>query len=113
MSTSELKVIAKQYDIELHKNRKIKKGFLINRIKSKVSNYRDICCWDRITCSCFAAGVDCHSGSGRKNFQCGCIKYHKKCANEFGRYQFKEPIYSKKIITEWNEYYKEDKSFKL
>lgn len=106
MSTSELKIIAKQYEIPLHSNRKIKKGFLINRIKSKIpNNCINDCCWDKLSCSCIAAEIDCHSGSDRRNFQCGCIKYNKKCHNKFGQYQYKEPIYSKQIINEWNKYY--------
>ena len=109
MTISELKIIAKKYEIPLHQNRKIKKGFLLNRIKSKLSSLSisssSSCCWDKISCSCIAAEINCHSGTEQSNFQCGCIKYHKQCKNSFGRYQFKEPIYSKEIINEWNDYY--------
>ena len=105
MSISELKIVAKKYDIEIFENRKIKKGFLINRIKSKVSNYRNVCCWDDISCSCVAAGIDCHSGNEHGNFQCGCVKYHKKCHNKYGRYIYKTPHYDKQIINEWDKCY--------
>eukprot|EP01084_Bolivina_argentea_P230345 388561_1 len=105
MSTNELKIIARQYGIKVYENRKVKKGFLINQLKSKVLNYRDICCWDRISCTCVAAQIDCHSGTQEKHFQCGCVKYHKKCKNEYGRYVYKQPYYCKGLIDEWNEFY--------
>eukprot|EP00484_Ammonia_sp_Unknown_P027303 CAMPEP_0197024696 /NCGR_PEP_ID=MMETSP1384-20130603/5197_1 /TAXON_ID=29189 /ORGANISM="Ammonia sp." /LENGTH=473 /DNA_ID=CAMNT_0042453121 /DNA_START=118 /DNA_END=1539 /DNA_ORIENTATION=+ len=108
MSTAELKVVAKQYGIEVEPKRKVKRGFLINRLKSQVSNYRDVCCWDKISCSCFAAGIDCHSGTEQRHFQCGCVAFHTKCANQNGRYVYKEPSYSQKLISEWKRYYEGD-----
>merc|ERR1712129_498247 len=107
MSTSELKVIAKQYGIEFDGNRKVKKGFLINKLRSQVLNYRDVCCWDK-SCPCVEAGIDCHSGACEKNFQCGCLKYGKKCANPNGRYVYKTPRYVKGVLSEWRQYYSSD-----
>jgi len=108
MTTSQLKSVAKQHGIKIHENRKIKKGFLINQLKSKVLNYRDICCWDKLSCSCIEAGIDCHSGTEQKHFQCGCTLYRKKCGNPNGRYIYKPPYYAKSLITEWKEYYQND-----
>ena len=106
MSTSELKEIAKQYGIEFN-GRKVKKGFLVNKLRSQVLNYRDICCWDK-TCPCVAAGIECHGGTGDKSFQCGCVKHHKKCGNPNGRYIYKTPRYASGVISEWKEFYKDE-----
>merc|ERR1712154_74101 len=46
MSTEELKAVAERHHIKINKKKKVKKGFLINMIKSKVLNHQDVCCWD-------------------------------------------------------------------
>jgi len=105
LGTNELKEIAERHGIKL-KGKKLKKGFLVNMIKSRVLNHRDVCCWDKERCACCKRGIECHSGLN--DWNCGCVKYGKKCDNPEGRYMYKNPEYGGEVIKEWAEYYEED-----
>jgi len=107
MHTAELKAVAERYGIPLNRHKKLKKGFLINMIRAQVLNHRDVCCWDEQSCSCAAAGIQCHSGV--RGMRCGCFQdsAKRKCGNPNGRYVFKDPRFPRKLIEEWREFYGE------
>jgi len=105
MGTNQLKEIAERHGIKI-KSKKLKKGFLVNMIKSKVLNHRDVCCWDKESCACCKRGIECHSGLN--DWKCGCVKFNKKCDNPEGRYMYKNPEYGGEVIKRWRKYYEFD-----
>mmetsp|Transcript_24512 Transcript_24512/g.39559 ORF Transcript_24512/g.39559 Transcript_24512/m.39559 type:complete len:440 (+) Transcript_24512:273-1592(+) len=108
MSTAELKARAREYGLKVcAHNKKVKRGYLLNQFTSKLGIDVHKCCWDATACSCIAAGIDCHCGTESRNFQCGCVAAHSKCSNRNGRYMYKEPKYSSRVINEWKRFYQD------